>query len=470
MTSPSAESYLSATLLNKGLRERLYDVDAVVDAITDYAIVQLDANGDVVRWCPGAQAMLGYLPAEVFDRPVSMLYIDEDRAAGAVERELAAARSSGRFEFEGWRVRKDGRRFRASMTLTPIHDETGAITGFTNVIRDLTAEHERTETMFHDLLESAPDAMVIVTSDGRIMLANAQADRMFGYRREDLIGREVEILIPQRFRDAHKGLRSSFFAYPAPRRMGIGLQLWGVDCNGNEFPVEVSLSPMRTTHGVLVSAAMRDMTQQLAIQSELAQARTEAEIFAERDRIAGELQDHAIQRVFAVGLALQSTIPRVRSTEVQQRLNDAVDDLHGVVQDFRTAIFGLRRKPSDSMGLRHRLDEIIGQLSGDLATTVQYKGPLSVVEGPLAEHAESVVAEAIKNAVLHAHATKLSIAIDVADELCIDVVDNGRGIPDDINGSGLISLRQRAEAVGGTFTVGAGPDGGVRLRWAAPLH
>ncbi len=176
MTLPSAEGYLSAALLNKGLRERLCDVDAMVDAITDYAIVQLDADGNVVRWCPGAQALMGYSAAEVLDGPVSMFYVEEQRGAGLAERELAAARESGRLEFEGWRVRKNGERFQAGVVLSPIRDEANAITGFTTVMRDVIAEHQRTENMFHDLLESAPDAMVIVASDGRMMLANAQTD------------------------------------------------------------------------------------------------------------------------------------------------------------------------------------------------------------------------------------------------------------------------------------------------------
>ena len=469
MTSPSAGRYLSAALLNKSLRERLCDVDAMVDAITDYAITQLDVNGDVVRWCPGAQAVMGYSAAEVLDQPVSMLYIEDDRAAGLAERELRAACESGRSEFEGWRVRKNGQRFRAGVVLVPIQGETGAITGFTKLVRDLTAEHQRAETMFHGLLEAAPDAMVIVAPDGRIMLANAQTDQMFGYQREDLIGRNVELLIPPRLRGAHERHRTSFFANPEARRMGIGLDLWGQRRNGAVFPVDVSLSPLHTDQGLMVSAAIRNITQQLAVQSELAETRAQAEVLAERDRIAGDLQDHAIQRVFAVGLALQGTIPRARSADVQQRINSAVDDLHAVVQDFRTAIFGLRRKPTDVTGLRQRLDEIIGQLSGDLATTVQYKGPLSVVEGTLAEQAEAVLKEAITNAVRHAKATKLAIAIDVADELCVDVVDNGKGVPDNIIGSGLMNLRQRAESIGGTLTIGDASGGGTWLRWTAPL-
>jgi signal transduction histidine kinase len=129
----------------------------------------------------------------------------------------------------------------------------------------------------------------------------------------------------------------------------------------------------------------------------------------------------------------------------------------------------LRRKDSDAVGLRQRLDEVIGRLSEDLATTVQYKGPLSVVEGALADEAEAAVTEAITNAVRHAAATKLTIAVEVADEVRIDVVDNGRGRPADVTAAGLVSVRQRADSVGGSLDVGGAENGGTRLRWTAPL-
>ncbi len=469
MTSPRAERYVSSALLNKSLRERLSEVDAMVDAITDYAIIQLDVIGNVVRWCPGAQILMGYTAPEVLDRPVSALYTEQDRIAGLPRHELAAARESGRYEFEGWRVRKTGERFLAGVTLSPIEDETGAVTGFTKVMRDVTAEHQRAETMFHSLLESAPDAMVIVGADGRIVLANAQTDQTFGYRREELIGSDVEMLIPPRLRGAHSQHRTSFFANAELRRMGVGLELWGLRHDGTEFRIDVSLSPIRTAQGLMVSAAIRDITEQLTVQSQLADVSAEAKVFAERERIAGELQDHAIQRVFAVGLTLQSALMRARSTDLQERLSAAIDDLQQVVEDFRTAIFGLRREVTILPGLRRRLDELIGQLSQDLTTSVEYRGPLSLVQATLAGHAEAVVKEAIDNAVRHAEATKLTVAVDVSDELCIEVVDNGKGFPDNLTGDGLAELRERAEAVGGSLTVGDGPGGGTRLRWVAPL-
>jgi two-component system, NarL family, sensor histidine kinase DevS len=196
----------------------------------------------------------------------------------------------------------------------------------------------------------------------------------------------------------------------------------------------------------------------------------ELSILTDRDRIARDLHDHVIQRLFAVGLALQGTIPRARAPEVQQRLTDCVDDLQEVIQEIRTAIFDLHGSSSGVTRLRQRLDEAVGQFAtSDLRTTVQYTGPLSVVDTALADHAEAVVREAVSNAVRHADASTLTVDIAVDDNLCIEVVDNGRGISSDVTGSGLTNLRRRAEEAGGTFVVEARPAGGTKLTWCAPL-
>ena len=196
----------------------------------------------------------------------------------------------------------------------------------------------------------------------------------------------------------------------------------------------------------------------------------ELSILTDRDRIARDLHDHVIQRLFAVGLALQGTIPRARVPEVQQRLTDCVDDLQEVIQEIRTAIFDLHGASYGVTRLRQRLDEAIAQFStSDLRTTVQYTGPLSVVDAALADHAEAVVREAVSNAVRHADATTLTVNVAVDDDLCIDVVDDGRGIPADITGSGLTNLRRRAEDAGGQFSVERLPAGGTHLNWLAPL-
>ncbi|MGB0972576.1 MAG: GAF domain-containing protein [Mycobacterium sp.] len=197
---------------------------------------------------------------------------------------------------------------------------------------------------------------------------------------------------------------------------------------------------------------------------------SELGILTDRERIARDLHDHVIQRLFAVGLSLQGTIARARSGEVQQRLSDSVDDLQAVIQDIRTTIFDLNDGSSGITRLRQRVDEAVGAFPGSgMRTSVQYIGPLSVVDATLADHAEAVVREAVSNAVRHANSTALTVTISVDDDLTIEVKDNGRGMPADITGSGLTNLRRRAEDVGGSFSVLAAPDGGTHLIWRAPL-
>ncbi|SBS73509.1 Hypoxia sensor histidine kinase response regulator DosT [uncultured Mycobacterium sp.] len=196
----------------------------------------------------------------------------------------------------------------------------------------------------------------------------------------------------------------------------------------------------------------------------------ELDVLSDRDRIARDLHDHVIQRLFAVGLSLQGTIPRTRVPEVQQRLIGIVDELQGVIQEIRTAIFDLHGGSAGTTRLRQRLDEAVGAFAGsELRTTVQYIGPLSVIEATLADHAEAVVREAVSNAVRHAHASTLTISVRVEDELAIEVVDDGCGLPADVTASGLNNLRERAAEVGGKLYMGAAPGGGTILRWTAPL-
>ena len=216
---------------------------------------------------------------------------------------------------------------------------------------------------------------------------------------------------------------------------------------------------------------MSAFADQVALAWQLASAQRqmrELSILTDRDRIARDLHDHVIQRLFAVGLALQGTIPRARSPEVQQRLTGCVDDLQDVIQEIRTAIFDLHGASSGVTRLRQRLDEAVAQFAtSEVRTTVQYVGPLSVVEATLADHAEAVVREAVSNAVRHADATSLAVTVTVADDLCIEVVDDGCGIPDDVTGSGLTNLHQRAADASGTFTVEALPGRGTSCARAA---
>ncbi|MBS1690875.1 MAG: GAF domain-containing protein [Actinobacteria bacterium] len=263
-------------------------------------------------------------------------------------------------------------------------------------------------------------------------------------------------------------------------RLGIGEGLSGP-------ALVLPLRATDTVAGVLVAirgdgecpftAEQLDMTAAFADQAALAwqlagaqRQMRDLEILTDRDRIARDLHDHVIQRLFAVGLSLQGTIARARSPEIQQRLADCVDDLQAVIQEIRTTIFDLHGASSGATRLRQRLDEAIAQFSGaGLHTTTQFVGPLSVVDSGLADHAEAVVREAVSNAVRHADATELTVRVKVEDELTIEVADNGRGLSGDITESGLRNLRDRARAAGGELTMRDAPTGGTVLRWSVPL-
>jgi phosphoserine phosphatase RsbU/P len=247
----------------------------MVESILDRAILMLDVNGRVSTWNAGAEQISGYKKKDILGQHFSLFYTEEDSQRGKPEQELLVATARDRFEDQGWRLRKDGSRYWAHVVITVMRDQSGDLAGFLMLIRDLTDQRNREQELrrsrerFQRAVESAPNAMVMINRSGRIELANLQAECVFGYSRDELLGRPIEMLIPARFRRRHPEHRMSFFANSTPRPMGVGLDLYALRKDGSEFPVEIGLNPIETDEGAMVLAAIVDITERKRREDEL---------------------------------------------------------------------------------------------------------------------------------------------------------------------------------------------------------
>jgi PAS domain S-box-containing protein len=260
-----------------GERQRLAEI---VESSHD-AIVGKTLDGVITSWNAGAERVYGYTAAEMVGKHASILFPADQHD---VEAQLMDRIADGeRIEqYQVQRRRKDGAVITVSLTLSPLTGPDGQAVGAASISRDI-SERQRAEAMFRGLLEAAPDGIVGVTHDGRIALLNAQAERLFGYHRDELLGQSVDILVPERIRSAHPGHRGHYFGNPKARPMGQGMALAAVRKDGTEFPAEISLSALETDQGTIVSAAIRDVTERLEAQ-------------AVRERLAAQAERDAAER------------------------------------------------------------------------------------------------------------------------------------------------------------------------------
>ena len=227
-------------------------------------LVVIAPTGRILDWNSAAESVFGYSRAEAIGSLMAELIVpaaSRDEDAGF----LAEIVRHGQATFDGTRCCKNGALIYVNISGKVLRDDSGDVECIILAKKDVTALKVRRdirlmETRFHDLLESMPDGIVMANPAGYIVVANSQAERLFGYEQGELPGRQVELLLPERFRGSHVGHRSHYFALPRKRSMGVGLELFGLRKNGSEFPVEISLSPLTAEETPLVMSAIRDIS------------------------------------------------------------------------------------------------------------------------------------------------------------------------------------------------------------------
>jgi protein-histidine pros-kinase len=415
-------------------------VSEILNASPDATIIT-DDQGLIRVANRGAEELFGYGPGEMVGEPIEVLMPKKHRGKHRELRDQYHKSPRSRPMVSGlrlWGERKDGSKFRAEIALNPIETDDGLIvSSHVRMIR----KKDDTEAYFRHLLETAPDAMIIVDEHGKMAIVNAQAEQMFGYERDQMLGQPIEMLIPERLRRAHKGHRTGYVGNPRLRPMGQGFELVARRGDGSEFPVEISLSPVRKATRKFVSSVIRDVTERKRMEDEIIAARREAERANKANSAFLAAASHDLrQPVQALSLlngALRRTVKDEKAlsmVESQQHSLTAMTNLLNSLLDISRLDAGAVTPELEEFPIQRLID----RLSDEFARQAQHNG-LEFTATACSANVNSdpnLLAEVIQNFVSNAirYTDKGSVRLECVehDGLCtVKVMDTGIGIDED---------------------------------------
>ena len=446
------------------------------------AMLMVSERGDIVMANPQADRLFGYEKGELQAKSVDTLVPEPFRSlhpalrAGFHRAPKARLMGTGR---DLYGLRKSGDRVPVEIGLNPVETPEGHFV-LASII-DI-SERKHAEERFRAMVEGSPSAMLMVNAEGTILLVNPQTEKMFGYRREELLGKPVETLIPSSVRGRHPALREGFQRNPQVRAMGKGRELFGLHKDGHEIPVEIGLNPVTTHEGQCVMASVIDITERLQaqeMQRNLPKQLLDAQE-AERRRIARELHDE-------VGQALTASQIRLRDLEAQLRgavgAKDAAEISQMVatlLQQVRQLSLDLRPSVLDDLGLAAAIRWFMRERVSQGRMQVVLDVPLTLPRAPAQSETAMfrVFQSSMTNILRHAEAGRVKVSLCVeALQLILEIHDDGKGFDLDAarrrarqGGSlGLLGMEEWIQLSGGVFAIESAPGRGTTVRASVPV-
>jgi PAS domain S-box-containing protein len=500
----AAENHLAQTeserqLVEEALRGCEERYRMLLDGIQGYAIFMMDPRGQIVSWNAGAERIKGYSAEEIIGHNFSCFFPPEDIERGAPQEVLRITAANGRHEERGMRVRKDGSRFLASVNITALRDAAGNLRGFSEFSHDL-SESKESGAKYQGLLEAAPDAMVVVNQAGEIVLLNLQAEKQFGYRRDELVGQKVKSIIPEGFAERLIADGTRTAAEALAQQIGTGIELYGRRKDGSDFPIEIMLSPLENSEGILVTAAIRNITERKRSEEHL--VKTVAELNRSNDELQqfAYVASHDLQEP----LRMVASYTQLLAERYKGRLDSDADEFIAYAVDGSNRMQVLIQdllaySRAGTNGKAHRKissDNALKEALTNLRATIQESGavvthdllPMITTDGTqLAQIFQNLVGNAVKYHGAAAPRVHVSAAKTGGDEWIFSVRDNGLGIDPQYfdrifvlfqrlhgqtefkgTGIGLTICKKMLERLGGRIWVESQPGKGSTFHFALP--
>jgi PAS domain S-box-containing protein len=464
---------------------------AIVDCSQD-AILIKNLCGIIQAWNPAAERLFGYAPAEIVGKSIRLL-IPPDR----IKEEAMILRRLHNGEpikhFETIRRRKDGSSVEVSISITPVRGANGKIQGAAKIIHDI-SERKTAEAAIREheqrlraIVQTAVDAIVTIDERGIIESANPATERLFGYRLEEMVGKNVSMLMPQPFRREHNGYIEAFVRTGEARIIGIGREVTGLRKDGTTFPMSLSVSEVQLHEKRLFTGMIHDLTNRRQLEVQLLQAAAN-----EQRRIGQDIHDGLCQDL--IGLAFGAEMAGRRLAAAGSGEAATVQKLAASIREAagqaRQLSHGLNPVDLKAGGLPLALEGLADKIreSFHIRCAFRWDGKAQVHDDAAATHLYRIAQEAMSNSLKHGKARRIVIDLHAEDgRVMLIISDDGVGLPPKIlaqrhiigteegspagsTGIGVPGMRYRANLMGGLFDIRPGRDAGTVVSCSVPIH